>query len=100
MLGQLQQPLGQHGERKGGNNFTQSPACAVIVCLQPYGPRQAGDSSLLPAVVEVSVPQPNPTLAVTILLLTTTTPPDLSAKLFVCFAWSSGIKVSRANSGS
>lgn len=82
LLGQLQHPLGQHGERKGGNISTQSPACAVIACLQPYGPNQAGDPRLLPA-VEVSVPQSNPTLAISILLLTTTTLPGLSAKLLV-----------------
>lgn len=55
---------------------------AATACKQPYGPNQAGDPRLLPA-VEVSVPQSNPTLAITILLLTTTTLPGLSAKLLV-----------------
>lgn len=58
-------------------------ATTDTACKQPYGPNQAGDSSFLPAIVEVSVSQSNSTLAVPILLLTSNILPGLSAKLYM-----------------
>lgn len=75
------------GEEGREHLYSKSCLCshslsAATACKHPYGPNQAGDSRHLPA-VEVPVPQFNPTLAVTILLLTTTTLPGLSAELLV-----------------
>lgn len=73
-------PPGVIGERKRGNSPSQSPAWAVIACTQSYGHNQAGDPSLLPAVVEGLMSQSTPPQLVTFLL---TTFPGLSAKLLV-----------------